>query len=305
MTDIVSSEGDQIAASFINRLKPSLRIEPIVSDDQSSEKGPKSLANLRNLLLWQDVVDSRPVAVLMLRFCQLNEPDFAMREFLQQVPVGFYWILIEHILDSADGSELAADLGGGEVLEGKIGDLQEEPASVLGAASVVVRSCVAEGTQEGVEDVPVCAVELDSVEAGLFGEDEGVLELVLDCLDVLEGGFLGDGVSNSREEGDLLSGEDGGGGDWVESSIQLGVGDSSSVVDLHEHLASLGFDALHHLPPALGLLFVVEAALEGVANASLRNSHAFGEDQACSGSLGVVLSDQIGWDSSFGASNSS
>jgi hypothetical protein len=122
MTDIVPSEGDQIAAALINRLKPGLRIEAIVANDQPPEEGPKRLADIRNLLLRKNMVHSRPIAVLMLRFRQLHEPNLAMGELLKQISVGLDGILIKHILDSADGGELAADLGGGEVLKGEIGD---------------------------------------------------------------------------------------------------------------------------------------------------------------------------------------
>ncbi len=65
MADIVSSEGDEVTVSILNRLDSSLCIESIVTDDQSSEERPKSLANMGNLLLGQNVVHSSTVAVLV------------------------------------------------------------------------------------------------------------------------------------------------------------------------------------------------------------------------------------------------
>ena len=194
-------------------------------------------------------------------------------------------------------------MGGREVLEGEVYDLQEESAPVLCTASVVVGSTIGKGSQEGIQDVAVGAVNLNSIKSSLLRQLERVLELVLHVLDIFQSCLLGDRIVNPREERNFLPCVDGRWSNWLESSVQLRVGDSASVVDLNEHLGSFRLDALDHLPPAFSLLFVVEAALVRVANGSLGDSNAFSQDQPCSSSLGVVLPHQIGGNSTFSASN--
>ena len=196
-------------------------------------------------------------------------------------------------------------MGGREVLEGEVDDLQEESASVLCTASVVVGSSIGKGSQEGIQDVAVGTVNLNSIKASLLCQFERVLELVLYVLDIFQSCLLGDRIVNPRKERNFLSCVDGRWSDRLESSVQLRVGYSSGVVDLDEHFGSFRLDALDHLPPAFSLLLVVEAALVRVADGSLGDSNAFSQDQPCSSSLGVVLPHQIGGDSTFSASNAS
>ena len=75
-------------------------------------------------------------------------------------------------MNSGDRCELGSDLGGGEVLEGEINYLQEESASVLGTASVMVSSSIGKRSQEGIQDVAIGAVKLNSIETGLLGQSE-------------------------------------------------------------------------------------------------------------------------------------
>ncbi len=148
-------------------------------------------------------------------------------------------------------------------------------------------------------------MKLNTVESSLLGQRKRVLEFIFDCLDILECCLLGHRVLDSGEERDLLSGPNWRRSDWVESSIQMRVGYSSSVVDLNKHLSPLRSDTIHHLFPGLSLLLAVEAALVRVADASLGDCDALSQDQPSASSLGVVFPHQICWHSLFCASDAS
>ena len=139
--------------------------------------------------------------MLVPRLSQLDKANLAVLKLLEQIAIGLNGILIEHILNPRYWGELASDLGGREVLEGEVDDLQEEPASVLCAASVVVGSSIGKGSQEGIQDVAVGTVNLNSIKASLLCQFERVLELVLHVLDIFQSCLLGDRIVNPRKEG--------------------------------------------------------------------------------------------------------
>ena len=59
-----------------------------------------------------------------------------------------------------------------EVLERYINELKWETSSVFSTASIVIGSLVSECTEELVDDIAESTMQLDSIEACLFGEDE-------------------------------------------------------------------------------------------------------------------------------------
>lgn len=102
-------------------------------------------------------------------------------------------------VSSADADEKGHLLGDGGT--DALGDLGDEADSVFEAAAVLVRSFVADGAQEGVEQVAVGRVDLDNIESGLDGTLGGLNPVLLQLLNVLKSQSLGDRVDGVLGDG--------------------------------------------------------------------------------------------------------
>ena len=106
---------------------------------------------------------------------------------LGQVPRGLAGVL--HPLGRGDADEQGHGLGDNGA-DG-LGDLDQNAGAVLERAAVVVGALVGDGAQKLGNQVAVCAVDLDHVEAGLDGADGGGLPGLDELLDLGDGHLLG------------------------------------------------------------------------------------------------------------------
>jgi hypothetical protein len=116
-------------------------------------------------------------------------------------------VLIEHVVETACGAELHADLVGLEVLKSDVHQFEGEPGSVLCRTPVVLVSSVGMRPEELVDQVAVGSVELNAIEVGQLDEFETVLELLEGELDVLQGHLFGGRVVSFAQLVNFLSSE--------------------------------------------------------------------------------------------------
>ena len=96
----------------------------------------------------------------------------------------------------------------------------------------MVLSLVGWGSQELIDDVAVCSMELKPIEACLFGELYAFLKLLLQSLDVLEGHLFRSGELFIADISDGLCDCDGGWRPRFQIIVFERVGDSSGMENL-------------------------------------------------------------------------
>ena len=102
------------------------------------------------------------------------------------MPKRGFWILVTHVVESAERRETHTDAVAAPHLSDGFKNLQQKPRAVLDGASVVVGAAVAHRVQELVEQVAVCRVDLDAVEAGCERVPRSAFELLNDIRHLLQ-----------------------------------------------------------------------------------------------------------------------
>jgi hypothetical protein len=137
-------------------------------------------------------------------------------------------------LEGGVGRETDTSLLDSDGSDDSIDDLEREPGPVLDRSSVCVRALVGVGLEELVEEVPVRAVDLNTVSSGSLDKVLRRRRVVRGkCLDLGDGESAGDGTSL---EGNVR------GGDNVERCEDVLDGSTSKSPELHVDEASLGVD---------------------------------------------------------------
>ena len=187
-----------------------------------------------------------------------------------------------------DGESALGPVGGGEAHEqghvlgdhvaDGVGDAQQQPGAVLQGAAVFVRALVAQRGEELVEEVPVGAVELHEVHAGLHGTAGRGGERGHDVVDALL--VQRDGLGEAREG-------DGGGAHGLPAPVLrrdgpagvlgapggLRAGLASRVGELHANGRALLVGEVHDPHEGVPLLVVPQSQVP-VADAALGHDGA-------------------------------
>ena len=168
--------------------------------------------------------------------------------------------------------------------------LEENPRAVFVASAVFVGTQVGLRREELVEEVAVGGVDLDPVKAGGLGIGGGTFEV---------GGHRLDVVTAQRpwRHGARLAGERKHLPFRVHrrwrhrrlAVVEFRQRQAAAVPELADDQPATGMDCIGDQAPAGNLLIRPDAGGEGVAAALWRNDGAFGNDQAGTGALGVVL----------------
>ena len=112
-------------------------------------------------------------------------------------------------------------------------------------------------------------MQLNSVEACLFGKDEGYLELLLDRFNVLQCHFLWHWVVGISKCCDLLAILNGRRRPRLESACEGWMSDSACMKSLQEDDCSLLVHFFNDLLPAFNMLLVPKATLPRIPVSSL------------------------------------
>ncbi len=189
-----------------------------------------------------------------------------------------------HALEAREWRETNADLISTDGIDDGAGDLQAEAGAVLDAAAVLVGAGVAGVLGELVDEVAVCAVDLDAVEAGLDGIAGGLGVVGHELLDVVAGHFFGDGVCGVEGVGGRRD-------DFDAFGFGVGgVGGAAQRPQLAVDVATFGVDGGGDGLPGLDLGARVDARNVGVAGGAVRDEGRFGDEERArdGGALGVV-----------------
>lgn len=234
----------------------------------------------------------RRLNVRITRNARLHDVQVRQLELLEpldQVAELRHRVLHAHALEARVRAQADTSPVGADSVDDGLRHLEPEPRPVLDAAAPLVVTLVARVLRELVDQVAVCAVDLDAVEAGLLdcvarrGSVVGDEELDL---------VLGQGAGLGRVVGHLDRGR---GHEVVALGLEDGgVGGAAERPQLHVDVAAGRVHAVGDLLPGGELGVGVEAWDVGVAAGARGDEGGFGDEEGAghAGALGVVFLDE-------------
>ena len=168
-------------------------------------------------------------------------------------------------------------------------DLERQACPVLRAAAILIGPLIRPAPQELVQQVAVCAVDLDAIEASIPGVLGRPTELPDDIGQLA--GLQGPGHRDllfSLWRMDISFDGKRGRRDGKRAVQEVGMGDPSHVPELDENPAAGPVDGVCHLLPACDLRCRVDAGSPHVADTLRADLRALGDNQAGRGSLHVI-----------------
>lgn len=189
-----------------------------------------------------------------------------------------------HALEARPGAQPDADLIRPDGVDDGAGDLEPEARAVLDAAPVRVGAGVDHVLQELVDEVAVCAVDLDAVEPGGDGVARRAGVVTHELLDFGRREFVRHGVF--RVQGRRGRGDD---GDPLGLGA-LGVRGAPQGPELEVDVGALGVDGRGDALPRLELGVVVDPRNVGIPSRAVRDVGRFADQEGPwdRGALGVV-----------------
>ena len=264
-----------VGFAFVEKLLAGLLVNSLVGDEDSA----KSLFEAR-----AQCVGSRV-------FAGSDERQLAFSQLAGDVGEGCGRAGVGDAVGIAAWRQVHADPTGAEDGDGSVGALKHEAGSVFDRAAILVRSVIGAVLEELVEKIAVGSVEFDTVESSGLSVLRAAAEGFDDAFDFgrFEGTRSNKGTLRT-EEADVTGCRDGGGRDGQFTSEELWIGDTPDVPDLRKYTPARLVNRSSNGSPGFGLLFGPETRNIGVTDPKWIDRYPFGDDEAGSGSLGVVVS---------------
>ena len=217
------------------------------------------MANIRHLFsLGERVKIGKRIELSGLS--NLHKAYLSAIEFLQQQRIGLNRVLVVHILQSGGWRNFDAEPRCREIFQCDIEQLQSKPDSILCASSIVISSSVRRRPQKRIDQVAMSSVDLDAIKACLFCKFHAFLELLLHCLNVLQGHLFGSREFSISDVSDFLPDCKCRRRPQFLASVFERMSDSACVENLQENDSSLRMDCVDSLDPSLKLFAVVQAS---------------------------------------------
>src|SRR5215469_5155860 len=178
----------------------------------------------------------------------------------------------------------------------RVDNLEQEPYTVLDAASISVRALVGTVAQELIDQISVRAMYLDTVEAGRKRVPRSLRILRNDAGDLgrLKRAWRGDLLKAVCREGFCVRPNGGRRDRQGTARLEGGMGDAPDMPELGHHAAATGMDCTGHAFPACDLLGAVDTRRADIALALGRDLGCFRDDESGAGPLGVIQRAQRG-----------
>src|SRR5215510_4760869 len=159
----------------------------------------------------------------------------------------------------------------------RVDDLEQEPHTVLDAASISVGALVGAVAQELIDQIAVRAMYLDTVEAGRKRVPRSLRMLRDDAGDLgcLKRAWRGDLLEAVCREGLCVRPNGGRRDRQGAAGLEGGMGDAPDMPELEHHAAATGMDCTGHAFPACDLLGAVDTRRADIALALGRDLGCF------------------------------
>src|SRR5262249_24043850 len=176
----------------------------------------------------------------------------------------------------------------------RVDDLEQEPHTVLDAASISVGALVGAVAQKLVDQISVRAMHLDAVEAGRKRVPRSLRMLRDDAGDLrcLKRAWRRDRFEAVRRECSCVRPNSGWGNRQGTGGLKGGMGDAPDMPELEHHAAATSMDRISHAFPTCDLLDGVDTWRADIALALGRDLGCFRDDEPGAGPLGVIQGTQ-------------
>src|SRR6516225_7576148 len=285
----VADEGlakrDEIGAPLRDGLVGAHFVEAVIGHEEPAEEPlDRQIVKGRNGGSARVALDHMKISETFTRQCRGDVVEQALRIAVSDVVLAI-------LRRDAHAGALGTNRSGR-----RVDDLEQEPHTVLDAASISVRALVGTVAQELIDQISVRAMHLDTVEAGRKRVPRSLRILRDDAGDLgcLKRAWRGDLLEAVCREGFCVRPNGGRRDRQGTAGLEGGMGDAPDMPELEHHAAATGIDCTGHAFPACDLLGAVDTRRADIALALGRDLGCFRDDESGAGPLGVIQRAQRG-----------